>query len=1204
MRIQQIQIDNFKSFAGQTVVPFKSGFTTVSGPNGSGKSNIVDSILFCLGLSSSRTMRAEKLTDLINNTSHRREASVAITFNKSSVDLELDETGQPLSPVNPDDLITVSRRIKEGSSGYTSTYYLQGKPSTLGEVHEMLAQYNVSPGCYNVMMQGDVAHIVNMSALERRKIVDEIAGVADFDRKIEQAQKEMEATGTTIERNEILLGEIEARIGQLESERSKALEYQGFKDKRQALESQVEVARLKELQEALALSRQNLLQAKETRKEALSALKLFEGTLAETSQTLRELNVQVKQKGEDQFLAVQKQLESLKNHVARKEDAIAFVDERLGDNEQQCAKIKQDQIRLGEFLETLEAELATLTQQQLELNGFANKEKLTLTQLNQKLEHLNESGQEEMTRRIKLRQEMEALEDQLAATNRESLDKESDLQRLERDKERQNQSWSDSKTKTEALKSRYEMLSKTFETMDAEKETLERQLKEESSDRVRLQSALRRHNEEWNTLSSDYARLEARKKTYEEMSFGRSVELILNAGLPGVHGTLAQLGSVDASYSLAMEIALGGRVQQIVVDDERVGQAGIAFLKENRAGRATFLPLNKMRGLKGLPALPPSAGVVDWALNLISFDGQYQDIFSYALGDTLIVEDLEAARPLMNRYRMVTLDGSLMEKSGAMTGGSQPGKGKGSLFNASQLETELGALKHRITQAQTEKQRVEKHLNQLDLTLEKTQANYQELTQRHSRYLAELETLEQQLADMKQEQASSNTEYQSASSLDLQEKALQKELLALQKKITLLNQQKEALQADISLLDKQLDNVELKELNEQLTETKFQLDYYQAELNNTEAEAHKKQTEKQIRLGALEEFEAQLEKRAKSTEDLQAQRVLHLQEFEQTKAQIEELEATTSALDEELKQLQTQRDSAQALLLEQEKAKHLKERQVGQAEEQILACQARCAELEPSTESLKQTILAAGLDLETLLQQPLPPEAELKATIEKINRKMQALEPVNMLAIAEYESVKERQTELSEKVSTLNTERETLLAKINSYEELKRLYFMKAFDSVNLHFKEIYAELSDGYGQLILTKPEDPLAGGLTIEASPRGKKTQRVEAMSGGEKSLTSLAFVFSLQRYQPAPFYALDEVDQNLDGLNVEKLSNMVRREATLAQFIVVSLRKPMIENSDRTVGVTQKRSGISKVTGIQMRDVFLEQVLADEVLSEKGA
>jgi chromosome segregation protein len=315
--------------------------------------------------------------------------------------------------------------------------------------------------------------------------------------------------------------------------------------------------------------------------------------------------------------------------------------------------------------------------------------------------------------------------------------------------------------------------------------------------------------------------------------------------------------------------------------------------------------------------------------------------------------------------------------------------------------------------------------------------------------------------------------------------------------------------------------------------------------------------------------------------------VAALEEIALTQLQINELEAQTTELDEELKKLQEERDQVQARLIEQEKQRNIQERNVVQLEEQITAFSARKRELEPQLQRMVIDLNEAGIEPDSIEADKLPSEEEVNQNIARLSKRMEAMEPVNMLAIEEYDRTEERRNELKEKIDTLTQEREAITVKIASYHELKRVSFMKAYESIDGNFRTIFAELSDGAGQLMLTNPDDPFAGGLTIHAQPRGKKMLRIEGLSGGEKSLTSLAFVFALQRYMPAPFYALDEVDQNLDGINAEKLANMVKREAKRAQFVVVSLRKPMIEASERTIGVTQRQNGITKVTGIKHRE-----------------
>ncbi|MBY0405226.1 MAG: hypothetical protein K2X66_15110, partial [Cyanobacteria bacterium] len=394
------------------------------------------------------------------------------------------------------------------------------------------------------------------------------------------------------------------------------------------------------------------------------------------------------------------------------------------------------------------------------------------------------------------------------------------------------------------------------------------------------------------------------------------------------------------------------------------------------------------------------------------------------------------------------------------------------------------------------------------------------------------------------------------------------------------------LRALLEKVEESLPQEQLDTLRKSISEVKFQRDHYDSQCRNVQAEIKGKQLEKSHQEQGIQHYLERIEQTKSQEGEIEKEKQAAAEEIQLLALQIKDLEAQTLELGGELKKLQAERDVVQNLLIEQEKNKHVQERQVSLLDEQIVSFQARKRELEPLFQAAKQELLKTGIPLEEMTQEKLPSEEEVTRTLQKLTRQMEAMEPVNMLAIKEFDEVQGRIAELSEKVETLVREREALTVKISGYLELKKISFMKAFENVDRHFKSIFEELSDGVGQLLLTNPEEPFEGGLTIQAQPRGKKMQRLEAMSGGEKSLTSLAFVFSLQRYMPAPFYALDEVDMNLDGINAEKLANMVKRESKEAQFIVVSLRKPMIENSERTVGVTQKRDGISKVTGVKLR------------------
>lgn len=1224
MHIYRIDIDNFKSFAERTVIPFQNGFTTVSGPNGSGKSNIIDSVLFCLGLSSSRTMRAEKLSDLINNLSRRKECKVTITFQKDPKEIailpkppeqaeqlplaEQSEASEPQDvveeqgPANatepsglpPVDLSTgeyvqVARRIKGTSSGYTSTYYLNEQPTTLSHIHEVLGQYNVSPGTYNVMMQGDVQSIVNMSPIERRKIVDEIAGVAEFDRKIEQADRELEATGANIERNTLLLGEIEVRLEQLASEREHALKYKKLRDDKQQYEGMLLSAKYLDLKKAIQKAQEDLATARKLKTDTQQGIEALVVDIVTTRQELQNISNEVKKKGEDQQIALKKQIEGLKGHIARKEDAIAFIDEKAVESKKRIEQMHADIERQKGNIEALESEIAGFSHQLKELQGLFKKENDAYQKLNERFDALTGTGGELSLKRADIRKKLAVAEDTRSAQQRQMLDVEAGIKRCHYEKELRLSRLNESGEKQVQLTERHKVLSRLVEDLTLEKASYEGLIRQTQIDYSKTRVSLNETIGRFNQFNREYMQLDARKRAYEEVGFSRAVDTVLGAKMKGIFGTLAQLGEVEQEFSLAMEIAMGGRVQNVVVDNDATAQAGIQLLQQRGAGRATFLPLNKIQPFRNLPPLPNSPGVVDFAFNLMSCDAQFDDVFAYALGDTLIVEDMAAAKPLLRKYRMVTLDGSLLEKSGAMTGGSiAKGKGQGYFASSQSIDKEIATLQKKLEEGTAEKEKLEKTLTQLELKLQNAQGEYNELSNRHGRATVEFETVNEQLAEVNVQQGNS------AHTEDLDKQVI--ELNSEAKNLSTGLKQSENVIGDLTkeleAIEKQLPADQIESIRQEMAEVKFQMDYYDSQIRNVQADIKSKDMEKSYQEVGINDCKTRIADAEKDITTKAKEKTEALEEIQITIVQINELEAQTLELDEELKKLQEVRDAVQQQLLELEKQKNVKERTIEQLDEQINTCRTRQKELEPELDSVTQELATAGIEIESIVADSLPPAEEITQNIQKLVRKMEAMEPVNMLAIDEYDRVSERRNELADKINTLTSEKEAITLRILGYQELKRTSFMKAYESIDQNFKTIFAELSDGNGHLLLTNPDDPFAGGLAIYAQPRGKKVQRIEAMSGGEKSLTSLAFVFSLQRYMPAPFYALDEVDQNLDGINAEKLANMVKREALQAQFIVVSLRKPMLEHSDRTIGVTQKRNGITKVTGIKLRDE-LEQM-----------
>jgi chromosome segregation protein len=1240
MYICEIAIDNFKSFNGKTTVPFEKGFTTVSGPNGSGKSNIIDSILFCLALSTSRSMRAEKLTDLINNLSNRKTCEVVITFQKEPNELTADEKAaleayakkndeEQAEQIAPDRM-TVSRRIKVSNSGPQSVYALNGQTTTLSEIHDTLGRYHVSPGSFNVMMQGDVQGFVSMSPMERRKIIDEIAGVAEFDRKIDQAQKELERTGENIDRNTLLLQEIEERLGQLADERKTALKYQKMRDEKQALEAKQLEASYLNLKNALAATKQNIAETELQRQEARKKLSALVKQAAETRKALQRISEEVKKKGEDQHIALKTQIEGLKGHISRKEDAIRFNTEKILEHRQQIEQVELTITRQQDNIESLNNQCATLQQQIDELQPLFDKEKAEYTRLNTQMDAMTAESGELGVERARLRDAVRDAEQQVTEAQRAVMTLEGERHHLATTMAVHGEAAQTNVQRHQRLSAEQATVSHELESLETRRQTIDDDIAMKKTGLAEHQTALQQAMALFNRVNAEAMQLEAQKRAYDDMNYARPVEMIAKSGIHGIEGPLGQLLEVEADVATAIEVAMGGRIQHVVVDDDRVASEAITYLKQQRAGRATFLPLNKLAPPRRMPPIPRGQGIVDFAVNLVEYDRRFEAAFSYALGDTLIVEDMDAARPFLRKYRMVTLDGELLEKSGAMTGGSSASKsGQSRLSGAAKIETALADAEQKLKKANYQRQSLTKEVDTLALTLDALRQERAEAQETISGLRARLNSINEQLAELSDQQTVSDDSGDKLAALDKQLVEAKATLATVSATLAEVTGQRDA-------LDAKLPTDEITALQQAMADVKFQMDYYDGQMRNVQSELQSKTLEKDYQTTGVTEYRQRIEDLKRQNAEMAKQSESAKEEIAITQQQITGLEAQTLELDDELKQLQAERDTVQNQLIEEEKAKSNCERDINQFAEQMTAFEERRQSLVPQVSEAYQVLLQAhnawkaqheatsisdaddesdstdGVEdnvismavahPDDVTDENLPSDDDVSQRIQRLEKRMQTLEPVNMRAIDDYAAVEERHGELKEKITTLANEREAITVRISGFEELKRSAFQKSFDEVDAHFRSIFEALAAGEGRLVLSNPDDPLNSGMTLMAQPRGKKMQRIEAMSGGEKSLTSLAFVFALQRTQPAPFYALDEVDMNLDGINVEKLANMIVNETEKgAQFLVVSLRKPMIERSARTIGVTQKQGGRTHVTGIRVRDAVKA---ADSNNSEQAA
>ena len=1164
MYIKQLEIDNFKSFANKSEIPLLKGFTTISGPNGSGKSNIIDSILFALGLANAGELRAENLSHFISTYTKRNDALVKVTFGDM-------EGGRDLS---------IARRIRKSTQGYASTYYLNDSVTTLSNIHAVLEKYNVTPNSYNVMMQGDVMGITNCSPKQRRKIIDEIAGIADFDRRIEQATNELTTVEQRVERSSVILNEVDTRLDQLKEEREVALKYQKLREEKTSLESQINTVRFFDIKRNLEQAHENILEFTKKKKEEEVKSKDLDERLNLIKQKYQEISDKLKEEGEQQQINLKKQEEELKGEIDRKNNATIYADKQIHDGLRSIENAKNGIETFNHKIEDFKLKI-NLKNDEIKLieKNIAVKNE-ELKKILEDMTGLNATADQHIERRNTLRKELENLQDKENNLIKERLPLENELKNLQKELD-------EAKAKLAELE---EMKRNFSENQSLKKELVEQLEKELQDFKIIQQNTLHDLDTTKNEINDlnyniqmayrKISSMEAKKQAFEDANFGRAIDTIMGANLKGVHAPLVKLGTVDKEYSTAMEVAFGGRMAHLVVDDEHVASVAIELLKSSNAGRATFIPLNKVQKAPAKLQLPKDKGVIDFAINLVDFEDKYLNAFFYAVGDTLVVEDMECAKKLIGRYRMVTLQGELFEKSGSITGGSVRRTG---LSFSQNDDAELETFKIRLKDMEDKLSALEKKKTELEQKLDTVRTNYSDSMSEFSKSKIELDSMNKNY-DQSETILAEKAEFIKITAPKIED--LNKKLDKMEENHVQILEKISTAQTQIEEVEKLINDKDLKELKEKTEGVEFEIKRLQTNLMNANNDVNELNRQITFHVNLIETKNEEIDSIEKNNLKLEEDKKQYKADIEVLNQKIEGLKEQIDEIEEKLGKLLKERDEINNDLIELEKQKHIKTTDIERIAEQIESFKARRRELEPQMDQAREVLENSGVEINKLEPVDISID-EITSKIQRLERRMEELGDVNMRALAAYEEVLARQEELKLQIETLSKERKEILDRMHGYEQLKKETFMKTYNNINENFKDVFHQLSEGEGELKLENPDDPLSGGLTIEAQPRDKKLQRLESMSGGEKSLTALAFVFAIQRYMPAPFYAFDEVDASLDTMNVERIAHMVQNQSKDTQFIVVSHRKPMIESANRTIGVTQKEKGITRVTGIKLRD-----------------
>ncbi|MEB3237605.1 MAG: chromosome segregation protein SMC [Candidatus Sericytochromatia bacterium] len=1162
LRIVELEIDNFKTFR-QERIRLLPGFTAITGPNGSGKSNILDALMFCLGLGNARTLRAANSTGFINGASSRREARVTVRFGH--------EDGSPA--------FEVARRVRErkspdgGEPTADNTYYLDGKASTLTEIHELLGRHHISPQGFNVVMQMDVMGIIKMTPHERRRIIDDLAGVADFDSRIDLAAKELQTVAEQEDRTVFLLSELQARLASLRSQRDKAVEFLDLQERLRQLDRDIKAGRWWELQHQVTLQDGTVQQGRMRRGEAGEALRAAVTALDAAREEEQRLAERLHREGGARFQELEDQLLTTSGDRERV---------RLEGREAHRRSEEQDHlaVRADDRRRDLEAEGTGLDREISEVRERIREASDRVETHRKRREALQAELDQLMTGRQDLMAERQALVTRKEATEKQMNELQVAQMRVQFEQQQVEDRVEDARGRRKELAEQVRELGKDVDGLATQAAEAAKQAEVARADEQRaqqnvssLKQTLETAEEALRATQKEAARVTGLLQA-QEASLGAAVEFVLGQNVPGVLGTLSMLGEADPAFARALQEAAGGRMRNIVVTDDGVAAQIGRLLHQREIGRATCLPLNKLPSPRPLPRVNLD-GCLGYAIDKVTFAPEHHPAFALALGETLIFETMTAARPHIGKYRMVTLDGDVLERTGAMTVGRS--KQAPAMF---------------LANLRQEGERLQTAVRNASQRVQNTQGALQAMLTGQGRAEARRREAEDTAAQADRERTARNDELQRRAE-ELQR--LDQELKADQKRLTDLTREAEGLiesglpleqayndlELALSDLDDSLGDGRAEELRHQASEAQWAQQDAETVLQKERLTLESREGAREANRQAIAE---QVELAGRNREEAKASREASAAADRQVAELAERIEGLTRAREEARKGLEAlveARNAATETRVQAESAVSIRERDIGLLDDAVKQGEIRLADLRAQWQGLENELWEEDIPMPT--EAPLLSVHDLDVSRKKVEHRLAALGPVNQLAVEQYAREEEEARSLDGRLASLRTERQGIEDRIAEISVQKRAVFMTAFDQIRGFFAEIFGELAGGYGELSLERPEDPFAGGLIITAQPPGSAIARLDAMSGGQKSLTALAFLFSVQRTQPAPFYALDEVDQALDGVNVDRLGQMMRRQSELAQMVVISHRKPMIGHSDQGVGVYLGNDKTTRVRSI---------------------
>ena len=1199
MHLNSIRIRGFKSFAEDVELILEPGITTIVGPNGCGKSNVSDAIRWVLGEQSARGLRCASMRDLLfnggANFAPAQKTEVALRFSNGH-----PSNGHPDTPTqdtpklafaSPE--IEVCRHLTRGGE---SRYLINQNPCRLRDISELFMDTGIGVDAYSVMEQSKIDLILNVRPEDRRFLFEEVAGITKSKHRKKTALRKLEQTEQNLARINDVIQELQRETEELKEQAEQARHYN------------TQQAQLKQLELALAHREYDKLridydQAQADLDEVLSTvagasetLKAAEERIENSTNRRSELDAAIRE-GQVALREIESQIEQIERQIVL--------------HKERQLNIQRQRERALQTLESLKAQqTGILTQQRertqeyqkLEASCKIEGSRLTarqqlLTELAARIRAAKDSVQETQDALQEITTELTERERERLAIEHKLTSSEGNLNRLQENKTALAAELSTASDTRDEVQYAETQLKATLVQIETEKNQVEIDFNE-------TQEALRKIEAEIRGLQSTLGANVSRLKSLQELQsayegYYTGVRAIMQAKthypdqFQGVCGVVAELLTTDTQYEVAIEVALGSAIQNVITETAEDAQKGIAFLKQHRAGRVTFLPLDILRGRRfNDDELLNQPGVIGIAEELIDYDAKYEIAMRHLLGNTLVIEDLDSAIALTRQFRLsarlVTIDGEVINTSGAITGGQTSQKQSGLLSRSRELETledEIGKLTQNSNKKDQQRKAYAAAIANLQKTRRTLTTQWQDKRVEKASLTKDLEQANLQVTRLEQQLAALEVENRE---LDTAVAASREEQQTLETEIQALTQKSSRTQRWIERMSEQIESENRK--HAEVASTCQEMEVFLAgQRQKLESLASELQTLKETQQRTAKDIAEQQEiintdeqRKSDLVEQVAAaqREFLHLEgDRAEAESHVDELTEERESLLQEVAVLQKEMRATRRNFEKQNRARHKLEVATTQLEMRIKSVSTRIHDkYEVSIDALPPI-----LDNEHAMD-----EIDLLDNIEKLKAEISGMGAVNLKAIEIYEERKKRHDLLISQRADVEQSLHSTYQVIQKINQTSKELFLETFEQVQTNFQEVFAELfGGGETELLLTDPSNVLDSGIDIIARPPGKRPQSITQLSGGERSLVAIGLLFAVFKIKPSPFCVLDEVDAALDEANILRFTNLIRAYAENTQFVIITHNRRTMEIADVMYGVTMEQAGISKIVSAKFAE-----------------